>query len=265
MATLTLVLKGKTAHSFTFVDAAVSTANDTITYPGHGLKAGTKVTFSNSGGALPTGLISGQVYFVVSPTDTTFKVSTTAGGTAADLTAAAGGGTHTLKCVQPFADIVGDVSNDRATLTALLNYLKGVQAGTETVAFDLHQHDADPVAASMTYTLATVAAGDSVTIAGVTLTSSATPSGEAQWSQAGTDAADATALAACINAHSTLRYLVSASASGAVVTVTAKVKGQLGNLITTTETGITITASAATLTGGTGGPGETAVSYGFGK
>ena len=265
MATLSLILKGRTAHSFTFVDANVSTSAETITKPGHGLRPGQRVTFSNSGGALPGNIVSGWVYFVRAPTASTFQLATTLDGSAVNISSASGGGTHTLKSLDTFADIVGDASNDRATLIGVINYLKGCLAGTESASFDLHVHETDPVAASMTYTLSSVPADDTVVIAGVTLTAKASPSGEAQWSQGGTDAEDATALAACINAHSTLRYLVSASASGAVVTVTAKVKGQLGNLITSTESGTSITASSATLTGGTGGPAETAVSYGFGK
>ena len=81
--------------SFTFVDADVSVGNDTITETAHGMQDGDSVILSNSGGALPTGLSAGTTYYVVSAAADTFKLSLTTGGTAVNLTAAAGGGTHT--------------------------------------------------------------------------------------------------------------------------------------------------------------------------
>jgi hypothetical protein len=53
------------------------------------------VRFETSG-VLPTGLELGLDYYVVNKTDDDFQVSLTEGGAAVQITAAAGGGTHTV-------------------------------------------------------------------------------------------------------------------------------------------------------------------------
>jgi len=77
----------------TFV--AVDTAGDTITIPGHGLAANNRIAFFQfeAGGAFPTGLTEGTVYFVRSGglTADAFTVATTAGGSAVDITAVGAG------------------------------------------------------------------------------------------------------------------------------------------------------------------------------
>lgn len=105
--------------------------------------------------------------------------------------------------------------------------------------------------ASGTFTLVSVPADDTVVIGAVTLTAKASPSGENQWSQAGTDTQDAASLAAVINAHSVLSKVVTATSALGVVTVTAQAIGIAGNQIAISETGTSITASGAYLAGGT--------------
>lgn len=141
-----------------------------------------------------------------------------------------------------------------------------------------------------TLTLVSCAAGTKLLIAGVVMTamqstSSPPPSGE--FSIAGNDNADATALAAAINAHSLLREKVVATAATNVVTVRALDaaptdlslqvlsgsgatassgsvlapvttvcisslwKGTVGNCLTLAASGTGVTASGARLTGGT--------------
>lgn len=69
-------------------------------------------------------------------------------------------------------------------------------------------------------------------------------------------------LAAAVNAHSTLQYAFTASAALDVVTVTAKVKGVVGNFIAFTDQDSTITSSGSGyLAGGTGGSMEDAQTY----
>jgi hypothetical protein len=80
--------------AFTFVDADVSAGDDTITEAGHALSDGDRVVLSTTG-VLPAGLAAATYYYVVSATANTFKLSATSGGAAVDITAAAGGGTHT--------------------------------------------------------------------------------------------------------------------------------------------------------------------------
>lgn len=52
-----------------------------INWTAHGLEAGTPITFGTTG-TLPTGLVAGTTYFVVSPTANSFSVASTIGGTA---------------------------------------------------------------------------------------------------------------------------------------------------------------------------------------
>lgn len=67
-----------------------------VTWQGHGQVAGQPVVFTNEGGALPTGLTAGNVYYVSDTglTANSFSVSATPGG-AAIATTAAGSGVDT--------------------------------------------------------------------------------------------------------------------------------------------------------------------------
>lgn len=109
------------------------------------------------------------------------------------------------------------------------------------------------VAASGTATFATVVAGNTVTIGGVTFTGSNTPSGAVQFLTGTTDALSAASLASVVNANTTANEIVRASSSGAVVTFTARIPGVTGNLIALSATGVPVTVSGALLTGGTTG------------
>lgn len=106
-----------------------------------------------------------------------------------------------------------------------------------------------PAKASGTATLASVAAGDTLTLAGVTFTASATLNTGQNFLQSGTDTADAAALAAAINRYQQQTHC-SATSAAAVVTITALDYGTEGNAITLAETGTTITVSGATLANG---------------
>jgi hypothetical protein len=90
---------------------------------------------------------------------------------------------------------------------------------------------------------------DTITIGATTLTAGT------DFVVTGTDAQDAAALAAAINAHATLRNQVFAAVDVTVtnrVNITALVAGPSGNLIALSETGTTITVSGAALSGGVG-------------
>lgn len=92
--------------SMTFVDAAVTVGTDNIALPLHNLVTGQTVRFSNSGGALPAGLVAGTDYFVIVVDANNIKVADTSAnnayiGTAHDITGAAGGGTHTITVTSP--------------------------------------------------------------------------------------------------------------------------------------------------------------------
>jgi hypothetical protein len=86
--------------SFDFVDADVTVGIDTIAEVAHGYRTGDKIQLSNAGGALPTPLAAATDYFIIRVDADNFKLATTLAraeaGTAIDITAAAGGGTHTV-------------------------------------------------------------------------------------------------------------------------------------------------------------------------
>jgi len=146
-------------------------------------------------------------------------------------------------------------------LIGVRNLVEGLLSGSLLGSVDIFSSTSDPVAATATATLVSCAT-DTITIGGVTFTGAASPSGEAQFATSGTDAADATALAAKIAAHSTLGKIVTATSASNVVTITALIKGVVGNFIAVSRTGTTITLSGALLAGGTGGPASTPVSIG---
>jgi len=147
---------------------------------------------------------------------------------------------------------------------ALSSYFRDLATGVHSASVDVQTGAANSVAASGTFTLSSVPVDDTVTIGTVTLTAKASPANENQFSQAGTNTQDAASLAAVINAHSVLSLSVSATSDGAIVTVTAKAKGTIGNMIPISETGSSITASGAFLTGGTGGGNDSVVTYSLG-
>lgn len=108
------------------------------------------------------------------------------------------------------------------------------------------------VYASVTATLASVIATNTVVIGGVTLTCVNSGGTSVQFNKGTTDTITATNLAAAINALTTVNKVVQATSSGATVTIVSLYPGTIGNLITTTAGGGTITV-AATLSGGTDG------------
>lgn len=79
-----------------FAVVSIDPGTDTFTRISHGLADTWKITFSNAGGRLPSGLLSSVEYFVITATANTWQVSATSGGAAVDLTDV-GYGTHTVK------------------------------------------------------------------------------------------------------------------------------------------------------------------------
>jgi phage tail sheath gpL-like len=159
----------------------------------------------------------------------------------------------------PTLTLVLESNKDKGTLdeitvkTQALQYLKELASGNVWGRAWRFTSTGTPAFASGTVTLASVPEDDTVTIGGITFTAKASPSGEAQFSQAGSDTADAASLASKINAHSTLSAVVSATSALGVVTITCRFPGVVGNFITLAETGTSMTVSGARLSGGVGG------------
>lgn len=75
-----------------FFSVDTTLTNDTLFSRGHGMSDGDRVILYNVfSEALPTGVSEGTVYFVVNSSTDLFKVSTTSGGAAVDITAVGGG------------------------------------------------------------------------------------------------------------------------------------------------------------------------------
>lgn len=106
-------------------------------------------------------------------------------------------------------------------LAALNN---GAKSGTTLVVQDTS------VYATATVTCANVNAADTVTVGNTVFTAvnGGTPT-SVQFDMSGDATAEGAALAAAINAHTTVSKIVSASAATGVVTLTAKVPGAIGN------------------------------------
>lgn len=100
-ATVRAILLTDTPSAYTGVTANAST--DTITATGHDFVNGTRVKFTNTGGALPAGLNTTTTYRVVQVASNTFKVALDANYNKATRTASSvvditdtGSGTHSV-------------------------------------------------------------------------------------------------------------------------------------------------------------------------
>ena len=86
--------------SFVFVDGDVTVATDAIAEAGHGMQTGDGPVRVSTSGVLPTGLLAATDYYVIRVDANSFKLATSRAnalaGTAVNITAAAGGGNHTL-------------------------------------------------------------------------------------------------------------------------------------------------------------------------
>lgn len=83
-----------------------------ITSNSHGLSNGNRIVVTNSGGGLPGGLSVNTIYFIISSTTNTFKVSLTSGGSEVDITSA-GTGTHSWHNQVKVPDMKGRVPVQR--------------------------------------------------------------------------------------------------------------------------------------------------------
>jgi hypothetical protein len=83
-----------------FATTDTTLTNDQFFSAAHGLADGDRVILFNVfAEAIPTGVTEGTLYYVVSSATNSFKVSTTLGGTAVDITALAGGEIYWQRCV----------------------------------------------------------------------------------------------------------------------------------------------------------------------
>jgi hypothetical protein len=147
----------------------------------------------------------------------------------------------------------------------LSDFLEGFESDFFTILIsdDFDDADVEEAFASGNITITSYAnlvsgTDDVVTVGGVAFTAQAGAAtlGTATFQAATSNDATAASLAAQINAHATAGALVEAEAAGAVVTITAKNGGSVGNLIalgyTDNDTNVGATKSGTFLTGGAG-------------
>jgi phage tail sheath gpL-like len=149
------------------------------------------------------------------------------------------------------------------SLQNLARLVHGLSGGVLQGVVSVHTSTNAAVAASGTITLtfANINAAETVTIGGVVLTA------RASGAVAGTEfniLTNATVTAAnlttAINANTTLNKHVTATSAAGVVTVTANLRGSLGNLIVMSTNDATAFALVQ-MAGGTGGPETAAVVF----
>lgn len=156
-------------------------------------------------------------------------------------------------------------SNPRKWAQKFENFFKGMKSGQYPANVEQITDDTALVRASGTITVASIQANDTITINGTTITGKASPSGASEFDSDGSDTVVATAIVDCINAHSSFTGIVTATSALGVVTISAYVKGVIGNCITLASSNNTRLAVSASRLASGAGMAEAPVSYSFGK
>ena len=140
--------------------------------------------------------------------------------------------THGKETFQTAKDLLlKPSSKPRQAMVYFSRFFDAVSIGNRQAKVTAQVNSGDAVAASGTVTFASIAAADTVTVGTETFTASASPSGNNQFLVTGGDTAAASAFAAKVATHPNLSQYLTASAVGAVTTITATVSGRIGNNI----------------------------------
>ena len=159
-----------------------------------------------------------------------------------------------IRSNKPHADVTKSGQRN-VNVTKLINILSGMNVGALQGEVYVSGSTSDPVSATATIavTHANVTNNDTTSILNTVITAATSGNGTTSWTIGANATADAVALAACINANTTLNKQVVASiAVAGTVTLTVNQKGVVGNglaLATSDATAFALVAFA----GGTGG------------
>ena len=137
----------------------VDTSTDIITSASHGLSDGTIVHVASTA-TLPTGLSANTVYYVISSTSSTFKLSLTSGGSAIDISST-GSGTHSVYDEIQVPDFRSLMPMGAGTGSLTFNFATtDINTGTEviTVPSNTSLYTGQPIV----YTTSGTVAGDLV-------------------------------------------------------------------------------------------------------
>lgn len=141
--------------------------------------------------------------------------------------------THRSESIQTIKDkLLKPASKPREQAVALHGFMNALAGGDRDGKLVVQVNSGDAVAASGTVTLASFVATNTLTVGSETFTCEASgATGNNQFNVGGTDTLSAAAAVLVINAHPNLSQTLSASSSGAVITITSKVPGKIGNYI----------------------------------
>jgi phage tail sheath gpL-like len=163
-----------------------------------------------------------------------------------------------------------DTTNKLLFINNLTDYIGRVASGNTSASVKLEVSDQAVVTATGTVTCASVQAGDTVTINGVTVTAHAATTSATLFAVGASDTACGDNLVTCLKfaaQDALIARHVWPTNNGGVVTLTAKTPGHAGNAITlASSNGTRLAVSGARLTGGTGVTSDTTVlsTYTFG-
>lgn len=160
--------------------------------------------------------------------------------------------TSTIVCITHTDTLDLNGRDDKQAVLLLRNHLSGLASGAKRgTEVAIYPNGTAAAKASGTFTLSSAVATNTASINGVTLVA------DTDFDVGADDDETAANLADAINASTDalIDGIVTAAASGAVVTITAAMPGKAGNCITIegTSPGTTLVASGARLTGGAGG------------
>jgi phage tail sheath gpL-like len=140
--------------------------------------------------------------------------------------------THGSEALQTVKDLLlKPSSKPRMAMVFLSRFFDALSLGNRSAKVVTQVNSGDAVAATGTVTLSSFVADDTVTIGTQVFTAKVSPSGANQFALGASDTTAAAALAAKINAHTSLTSVVTATSALGVVTLTAAVAGLIGNQI----------------------------------
>ena len=140
--------------------------------------------------------------------------------------------THGKETIGTIKDkVLRPASKGKEEAVALMSFFNALAGTDRNGKLVVQVNSGDAVTASGTVTFASFAAADTFTVGSETFTASASPSGNNQFLVTGGDTLAAAAAAAKINAHPNLLQTVTATSALAVITITCKVPGLIGNYI----------------------------------
>lgn len=137
----------------------------------------------------------------------------------------------------------------------LVHIIEGAVGGSYNYSMDIQSSTSAKAVASGTIVIthANVANTKTTTIGGVVITAATSGNGTTSWTIGASATADGIAMAACINANTTLSPHLIATQSSGTVTLTSRLGGSITNLIVMSTSDATAFALTQ-LSGGAGGP-----------